>query len=60
MRISGKRKPARDAVDRKTVSLPIAGDARYGIAPSAAGLIFVSHAPLFPVPPSNRWTKDTG
>jgi hypothetical protein len=55
-----KRTGVRDAGDRKNVSLPIAGGARFAIVPSAVGLIFVTNVSHSPAQPSNRSTKDIG
>jgi hypothetical protein len=47
-------------VDRKTFSLPIAGDARYEIALSTSGLTFVLSAHRFPARLLSKWKNDTG
>jgi hypothetical protein len=54
MHILEKRRLARDAGERKTTSLLIAGGAGYGTVLSAAGLIFASNAHRFPAGLSNK------
>lgn len=59
MHISEKNELAPGAEGQKIVNLLIAGGARYEIARSLAGLIFVLNAHRFPVPSSNTSTRDT-
>jgi hypothetical protein len=60
MHISEKSEPARAAEERKIVSPLIAGDARYELARSTVGSIFVLNAYRFPAPSSSEWIRGTG